>query len=406
MNIVPPLLTRRLLKQHPVAVVAIAQLLGTSIWFSANSAATDLVQSWGGGHADIGWLTSAVQAGFILGTLAISVSGVADRYRPSTIFAMSAIAGALANAGFAWIAGDLATGLLFRFMVGLSLGGVYPIGMKLIVSWAPRHTGQALALLVAMLTLGTALPHMVRHGAGEITWQWVVTSSSVLSLIAAALVTALGSGPHISAAGRSGGPSVNALAGLLIAFRTAGFRAAAFGYYGHMWELYAFWTIVPLLVEDGGLVAAYPEAGIAGLSFCIIAAGAIGCIAGGRISVRTGSAPIALGALSISGLCMTSFLLLQGCAPPAALLAVLVLWGATVIADSPHFSALAASNSPSGHLGGVLAFQNAVGFAITIVAIAAVTNATELWGSAAAWLLLPGPIFGIVAYIAAISRRG
>ena len=129
----------------PAAVVSVAQLLGTSLWFSANSAADGLMEAWGASSSDIGLLTNAVQAGFILGTLCLSLLGLADRFRASTIFVASAFAGALFNIGFAWLAQDLVGGSLFRFLVGLSLAGIYPIGMKLIVSWEPERTGQALA---------------------------------------------------------------------------------------------------------------------------------------------------------------------------------------------------------------------------------------------------------------------
>ena len=147
----------------PVATIAIAQLLGTSLWFSANSATEDLMSTWQVSAADIGWLTNSVQGGFILGTLVIAIGGVADRYRASRIFVCSALAGALFNACFAWLSEGLASAMVFRFLVGVSLAGIYPMGMKLIVSWAPERTGQALAQLVAMLTLGTALPHALRE---------------------------------------------------------------------------------------------------------------------------------------------------------------------------------------------------------------------------------------------------
>src|SRR5215475_1994300 len=146
----------------PVATIAVAQLLGTSLWFSANSAADDLRKAWGVGPADIGILTNAVQLGFILSTLLFALTGLADRYRPSRIFAVCALLGAAFNAAFAWFSTGVASGAAFRFLVGVCLAGVYPIGMKLIVTWAPERTGSALAYLVGMLTLGTALPHLLR----------------------------------------------------------------------------------------------------------------------------------------------------------------------------------------------------------------------------------------------------
>jgi len=154
----------------PVATIAIAQLFGTALWFSVNSTAAELMRAWSATEADIGWLTSAVQLGFILGTLCISLSGAADRFRASTIFVYSAITGALFNLCFAWLSDGLVSGALFRFCVGVCLAGIYPVGMKLIVGWAPGRAGLALAQLVAMLTLGTALPHAVRVVGEGLPW--------------------------------------------------------------------------------------------------------------------------------------------------------------------------------------------------------------------------------------------
>ena len=386
--------------RRPVAVVAVAQLFGTSLWFSANSAADGLMQAWGAGAADIGILTSAVQAGFILGTLALSLLGLADRFRASTIFVASALAGALFNAAFAWIAQDITSAAFFRFLVGLSLAGIYPIGMKLIVSWEPARTGQALALLVAMLTLGTALPHFLRLSGQSLPWQWIVTGASVLAVAGAVLIHRLGTGPHLPPA-RSG----PGRASVLSAFAIPRFRASALGYFGHMWELYAFWTIVPLLVTASGLAAAFPRIGVPGLSFAIIAAGALGCLAGGALSRRLGSSAVALGALAVSGGCALVFAFGWQGLSSGWLLALLLVWGASVIADSPQFSALSAQACPRDMVGGALAIQNAAGFAITMISISLVTALFESMGPGAVWLLVPGPLAGLIGYRLAVRAR-
>ncbi len=388
----------------PVATIALAQLFGTSLWFSANSAADGLMRSWGATASDIGWLTSAVQAGFIAGTLALSLGGLADRFRASKIFVACAVAGAVLNACFAWLAQDVVSGAVLRFFVGVSLAGIYPIGMKLIVSWEPARTGQALALLVAMVTLGTALPHFLRASGGELPWQWAVTASSVLALAGALLIRALGDGPHLQApspvarAARGGRPSV------LTAFRIGQYRAAATGYFGHMWELYAFWTIVPLLAVATGLSERFSAIGTAGLSFVIIGIGALGCLVGGWLSRRIGSAKVALGSLALSGACAVVFALFWQALPAEILLVVMLVWGASVVADSPQFSALSAMSCPRNLVGGALAIQNAIGFAITIVSIAGATALFDQIGPPAAWLLIPGPIVGLIGYAASRGR--
>lgn len=386
----------------PVAVIAGAQLFGTSLWFSANSASDGLARAWGATPSDIGLLTGAVQGGFILGTLALALGGLADRFPASRIFVAASVAGAAFNAGFAWIAADVATGAVLRLLVGLSLAGIYPIGMKLIVGWAPARTGQALALLVAMLTLGTALPHLLQWSGGDLPWQWVVTASSLLALVGAGLIAALGDGPHRRARPASAGPRPS----VLRAFRIAPFRAAAIGYFGHMWELYAFWTLVPLLAGATGLAHRHPALRASGLAFAVIGAGALGCVIGGRLSQAPGSRAVALGALAMSGACALVFALFWHSLQPAPLLGLLLVWGACVVADSPQFSALSARSCPQDIVGGALAIQNAIGFAITVVAIAVTTALFDRMGPAVAWLLVPGPVLGLAGHrLAGRPRR-
>ncbi|PKO35623.1 MAG: MFS transporter [Betaproteobacteria bacterium HGW-Betaproteobacteria-7] len=377
--------------RNPVPVIVLAQLFGTSLWFSANSAADDLIRQWGISPADLGTLTNAVQFGFIIGTLSFAISGLADRYAASRIFAVCAVLGALANAAFALFATGMASGVPLRFAVGLCLAGVYPLGMKLIVSWVPERAGAALAQLVGMLTLGTALPHGIRLAGAGWSWSATILVSSVLALLAAVLILRLGDGPHLRR--RHDAPPLR-LGRVFHTFSIREFRASAFGYFGHQWELYAFWTLTPALVVISGLAMPGSPA-LSGFAFAIIGIGAIGCLAGGWSSLRFGSARVAATALALSALCCAVFpLALEW--PAWARIALLLLWGATVVADSPHFSALSARACPPEIVGSALAFQNAIGFAITMLSIHLGTAWVVDWQGDIAWLLLPGPVIGLL----------
>lgn len=360
------------------------------------------MRTWHATAADIGWLTSAVQAGFIMGTLAIALGGVADGFRASRIFVIASVAGAFFNACFAWLSDGLVSAAIFRFLVGVCLAGIYPMGMKLIVSWAPERTGQALAQLVAMLTLGTALPHALRQASGGLPWQYVMMASSLFALLGAGLIHRLGDGAHLPQ-GRKDSAGLGGA--VFAAFRISRFRAAAWGYFGHMWELYTFWIMVPLLVQRTVLGTQYAQLGVSGLSFAIIAIGAVGSLAGGMLSRHIGSAKVALGALAASFCCALGFVMGWRSLPAGALLMLVLVWGATVVADSPQFSALSAKACPPESVGAALAIQNSIGFAITVVSIAATTALFERIGLESVWLLLPGPLVGLLGFAWA-SRDG
>lgn len=377
--------------KNPVFIIVIAQLFGTSLWFSANSAADDLIRQWAIGPGDIGTLTNAVQLGFILGTLAFSISGMADRFSASRIFAICALLGAASNAAFALLATGMSSGLPLRFAVGLCLAGVYPLGMKLVVSWVPGQAGSALAWLVGMLTLGTALPHGIRLVGSGFTWQSTILVSSILAILAAGLIFRLGDGPHLKR--RHDAPPLR-LGRVLYSFSIPEFRASALGYFGHSWEIYAFWTLAPALVVGYGLAQpGSPQ--VSGYAFLIVGVGAFGCVLGGWLSRRIGSAHVAAYSLALSALCCLLYPLLTDL-PVWLKLGLLLLWGASAIADSPHFSAMSARACPPEILGSALAFQNAIGFSITMVSIQLGTAWLPSWGNHIAWLLLPGPVLGLL----------
>ncbi|MBU2953172.1 MFS transporter [Marinobacter sp. F3R08] len=378
-----------LLRRYPLPVIVIAQLFGTSLWFSINGVWASLVRELGLTDSDLGWLTLAVQAGFIAGTLTIAVTGLADRFGASRIFALSSLLGALVNSGFVFTAGVPPFDFLLRFATGLCLAGIYPLGMKMVIAWTPKYAGAALAWLVGMLTLGTALPHLMRGATPGMPWEWPLLVSSGLALAGGVLVLLLGDGPHLP---KSGGrlPLSQGLAAL----RIPRFRAVAGGYFGHMWELYAFWTLAPLLIERELLRLDQGDSLAPWLSFAVIGIGAVGCVGGGALTRTLGSEWVARRALLLSGLVCLIYPWLAGLSP-VLLIMLLLIWGVAVISDSPQLSALAAEAAPRETLGSSLAVMNAIGFIITLPAIWLTSG---LWGMLDVWvvlLLVPGPVLGL-----------
>jgi MFS transporter, DHA1 family, inner membrane transport protein len=387
-----------LLRRYPLPVIVLAQLFGTSLWFSINGVWLSLSAELGLTETDLGRLTLAVQAGFITGTLTIAVTGLADRFGASRIFALSSLLGALVNGGFIFAAGQPPLDFILRFATGLCLAGIYPLGMKLVIAWIPRYAGAALAWLVGMLTLGTALPHLMRGATLGMPWQWPLMAASVLALAGGLLVFLLGDGPHLPK-GNGRLPLSQGLAAL----RMPRFRAAAGGYFGHMWELYAFWTLVPLLIGRELQRLGQGDALVPWLAFAVIGIGAAGCVGGGRLSRTLGSEWVARWALTLSGLVCLLYPWLNGLSP-MLLIGLLLVWGIAVVADSPQFSALAAATAPKESVGSSLAVMNAVGFGLTLPAIWLTSG---LWGQYGVWvvlLLVPGPVLGL--WSLARMRRG
>ncbi|MCB1775676.1 MAG: MFS transporter [Gammaproteobacteria bacterium] len=371
-----------------IAAIVLAELFGTSLWFSINAVAGDIVPGSALGANAIGHLTSAVQLGFISGTLVFALTGLADRYAASHLFATCAVLGAATNALFTAAHDSAALALTLRFATGFLLAGIYPIGMKLVIGWAPERAGQMLGWLVGMLALGTGLPHLVRGTAISPEWTAVLYTSSALAVVAGLMVYLLGDGPHHGRRARlHWGPAVHA-------FRHARFRAAAMGYFGHMWELYAFWAMVPFLVlavDDG--VSPTTRSLIA---FAVFVCGGLGCVVGGYASRRVGNAAVAGFALAGSALMCLVFPLASGFTAWLAVPALL-LWGALVVTDSPQFSAMAAGACRPEDVGSALAMMNSIGFAISICSIELSIALLPALGSKVAWILLPGPVFGLWA---------
>jgi len=372
---------------HILPVIVASQFAGTSLWFAGNAVLGDLQQAWGLAPDALGYVTSAVQLGFICGTLVFAFLAIADRYSPRLVFLLCALAGAGANLGVLAADGGLTPLLACRFATGFFLAGIYPVGMKIAAGWYRTGLGNALGFLVGALVLGTAFPHLLKALGQSWPWEWVLAGVSLIAASGGLLMYLLvPDGPNL---GKGSKFDPRALAAV---FASKGFRASAFGYFGHMWELYAFWAFVPVV-----LVARAPEFNVPLWSFIIIAVGALGCVVGGLLSLRAGSARVAQVQLAASGVCcLISPLLLL--APPPVVLAFLIFWGIAVVGDSPQFSALNAANAPRESVGSALTIANCIGFAITIGSIQLLNTVSGALPVEYLFLLLaPGPALGLLA---------
>jgi MFS family permease len=377
-----------------LAWLSIAELLALSLWFSASAVLPALAREWGLGDDGRAWLTNAVQLGFIVGTLGSALGNLPDIWPPRRVMMVSAVAGAAANAAVALWVDSLAPALVLRFLTGISLAGAYPPAMKVMATWFREGRGLAIGILIGALTVGSATPHLIR-GVTDLPWRQTLLAASCLALVSALIVARfVDEGPYRFPFARF---DVRMAAAV---FRERGARLACLGYFGHMWELYAMWTWIGVFLADS--LAARGGGTYAGLNasaatFVVIAGGALGCWLGGMLADRWGRTNETIVAMALSGVCAL-VIGLTFAGPPALTLAVAIVWGITVIADSAQFSTAVTELSPPAYVGTALTTQTCVGFAITIASIWLIPLATEIvgwpWVFAA---LAPGPLAGIVA---------
>lgn len=352
----------------------------------------DLVTTFGVDASAVGLLTSAVQFGFIVGTLVFAMLTIADRFSPSKVFMVSAFSGALFNAAIIWEGHQLESILVFRFLTGFFLAGIYPVGMKIAADYYEKGLGKSLGFLVGALVLGTAFPHLLKDLSGSLPWKAVILTTSSLAVLGGMLMKILvPDGPF-----RSPGQGSNLLACITV-FRQRDFRAAAIGYFGHMWELYAFWAFVPVMLSTYHLAHPGVEMNIPLMSFLIIAAGTPSCIIAGYITQKVNTRSIATSALGLSAICCLLSPLMFSLTNEFLFLSFLVFWGIVVIADSPMFSTLVAFHAPAALTGTSLTIVNSIGFALTIVSIQLLSGLQTYIPSHYPYLILAiGPLLGLL----------
>ncbi len=374
-----------------IILIVLSQFLGTSLWFVGNIVVPQLPLSDLDTATGVSSILASVQFGFIAGTLIFALLAFADRFSPSKVFMTCALLGAIVNLAVLLPAVDFTTLLISRFSTGFFLAGIYPVGMKIAADYFEQGLGKALGFLVGALVLGTALPHFLNSSGLSLNYRNITIITSILAVIGGLLIGfGVPDGPFRKAQQKIKLSAIPAL------FKQKEFRAAAFGYWGHMWELYAFWAFIPIFItyyaNQNNLQINIPL-----WSFAVISMGSIACAIGGSLVSRFSSKTVARSALIASGICcLVSPFALQ--LPDWLFLVFLLLWGAVVVADSPQFSTLAATSALPEYRGTALTLVNCVGFAITIVSIQALGFVIlHFEVNYLFWILAPGPIFGVLS---------
>ncbi len=351
----------------------------------------EIVKQFELNHQFLAHAISAVQLGFVIGTLCYAILAIADRFSPSKVFFISAVIAALFNLAICMEGINTTSILLFRFFTGFFLAGIYPVGMKIAADYFQKGLGNSLGFLVGALVLGTAFPHLLKNATAQFPWKYVIYTTSLLSVLGGLIIYLfVPDGPYRKAS------KTLKIGSFFIAFKNKQFKSAAIGYFGHMWELYTFWTFVPIILLN--YKNTYPQStlNVPLLSFLIIASGSIACIISGKFSLKFHPKKIATILLLSSCICclISPLFLLNNSIP--IFLFFLFFWGMTVVGDSPLFSTLVAQNVAEELRGTTLTIVNCIGFAITLISIQLINLISTYVDAQYIYIFLAiGPIVGL-----------
>lgn len=382
-------------KLFNITLLIVAEIAAMTLWFVSAAILGDMNREVSIPASTQAALSSAVQGGFVIGALLSAISGIADRFQPRYVFALSIITAAICNALLLIAPIGSVLAILLRGLTGACLAGVYPVGMKIAVGWGQKDRGLLVGLLVGGLTLGSAAPHLLAYQGGA-DWRLVVIVTSALALLSAALVLFTRNGPFHVTAAKFTASSITA------AWTNKKVRRAYIGYLGHMWELYAMWAWIgiALAVSFASQLSSQDASELAKLvAFFVVAVGALSCAVAGWVADRIGKAELTIIAMAISGASAVLFAVTFGGSVIVTII-VSLIWGMSIIPDSAQFSALVADYAPDDAVGSLLTFQTALGFALTTVTVqvAPVVASRVGWPVLMASLAI-GPVVGIVAML-------